>query len=147
MYESPNSVLYDSWRHYLFFYKQFSLIYHWKFLCSLIYHRYDYFKFNVCKQMQPISIQSYSFDFSRYTELPGTSYSPQRGPTQGFHLRQFSQGEPYNPLAPIREQPPMYKLTFEVTERSHDPGMPFRGPPPLPPRPNTVQRPSKQYYI
>lgn len=87
------------------------------------------------------------FDFSRYTELPGTSYSPQRGPTQGFHLRQFSQGEPYNPLAPIREQPPMYKLTFEVTERSHDPGMPFRGPPPLPPRPNTVQRPSKQYYI
>lgn len=86
-------------------------------------------------------------DNSRYTELPGTSYSPQRGPTQGFHLRQFSQGEPYNPLAPIREQPPMYKLTFEVTERSHDPGMPFRGPPPLPPRPNTVQRPSKQYYI
>ncbi|XP_062612403.1 uncharacterized protein LOC134274164 [Saccostrea cucullata] len=84
---------------------------------------------------------------ARYTELPGTSYSPQRGITPGFHLRQFSQGEPYNPLAPIREQPPTYRLTFEVSERSHDLGMPFHGPPPLPPRPNTEQPQSKQYYI
>ena len=85
----------------------------------------------------------------RYTELPGTSYSPQRGTGPGYHLRQCAPREPYNPLAPIREQPPMYKLTFEVTERSHDPGMPFRGPPPLPPRPlnNPQHRPSKQYYI
>nr|XP_022296406.1 uncharacterized protein LOC111106150 [Crassostrea virginica]XP_022296407.1 uncharacterized protein LOC111106150 [Crassostrea virginica] len=86
---------------------------------------------------------------NRYTELPGTSYSPQRGTGPGYHLRQCAPREPYNPLAPIREQPPMYKLTFEVTERSHDPGMPFRGPPPLPPRPlnNPQHRPSKQYYI
>ncbi|XP_048741851.1 uncharacterized protein LOC125655569 [Ostrea edulis] len=84
---------------------------------------------------------------ARYTELPGTSYAPQRGVTPGFHGRQFAPREPYNPLAPIREQPPTYKLTFEVSERPHDIGTPFRIPPPLPPRPNIEQPPSKQYYI